>query len=120
MFKAYKYRIYPNKQQEEQIQKTFGSRRFVYNQCLAYRQSKYKNESIFLSCFDCNNWKNQVLKKEYLWFTEIDKFALDNAVIDMDNAYQKFFKEHYLYLFFLFLHVSRSMDRERSLVGCSP
>ncbi|MDE5830927.1 MAG: helix-turn-helix domain-containing protein, partial [Clostridia bacterium] len=31
MFKAYKYRIYPNKQQNEQIQKTFGCCRFVYN-----------------------------------------------------------------------------------------
>ena len=29
--KAYKYRIYPNKQQEELIQKTFGCTRFVYN-----------------------------------------------------------------------------------------
>lgn len=94
IFKSYRYRIYPNKQQEEQIQKTFGCKRFVYNQCLAYRQEKYKNENISLSKFDCNNWKNQVLKKEYPWLNEVDKWALDNAVVDMDNAYQKFFKEH--------------------------
>ena len=94
MLKCYKYRIYPNKQQEELIQKTFGCVRFVYNQCLAYRIDKYKNENIFISKFDCNNYKNQVLKKEYEWLKEVDKFALDNAVINMDNAYQKFFKEH--------------------------
>ena len=46
MLKGYKYRIYPNKQQEEQIQKTFGCKRFVYNQCLSYREEKYKNELI--------------------------------------------------------------------------
>ena len=44
MLKGYKYRIYPNKNQEEQIQKTFGCCRFVYNQTLAYRKDKYDME----------------------------------------------------------------------------
>lgn len=39
MLKAYKYRIYPNKQQEEQIQKTFGCCRFVYNYYLNMRKA---------------------------------------------------------------------------------
>lgn len=94
MFKSYKYRIYPNKEQEEQIQKTFGCCRFVYNQSLAYRKDKYEKEKKSLSRIDCNNWKNQFLKKEYQWLKEVDKWALDNAIINMDNAYQKFFKEH--------------------------
>lgn len=94
MLKAYKYRIYPNKKQEELIQKTFGCVRFVYNKCLVYKIDKYKNENISLSRIDCNNYKNRVLKKEYEWLKEVDKFALDNAVINMDNAYQKFFKEY--------------------------
>lgn len=42
MLKAYKYRLYPNKQQIEQIQKTFGCCRFVYNQTLAYRKEIYE------------------------------------------------------------------------------
>lgn len=94
MLKAYKYRIYPNKQQEEQIQKTFGCCRFVYNQTLAYRKENYEKEKVSLSRTDCNNWKNQFLKKEYQWLKEVDKFALDNAIINLDSAYQKFFKEH--------------------------
>ena len=94
MLKAYKYRIYPNKQQEELIQKTFGCVRFVYNQCLAYRIDKYKNENASLSKFGCINYKNRILKKEYDWLKEVDKCALDNAVANMDSAYQKFFKEH--------------------------
>lgn len=94
MLKGYKYRIYPNKQQEEQIQKTFGCCRFVYNQTLAYRKEKYEKDKESLSRIDCNNWKNRFLKKEYQWLKEVDKFALDNAIINMDSAYQKFFKEH--------------------------
>ena len=94
MLKGYKYRIYPNKQQEEQIQKTFGCCRFVYNKTLAYRKEKYEKDKESLSRIDCNNWKNQFLKQEYQWLKEVDKFALDNAIINMDFAYQKFFKEH--------------------------
>ena len=94
MFKSYKFRIYPNKEQEILIQKTFGCVRFVYNQCLSYKIDKYKNENISLSRFDVNNYKNRVLKNQYEWLKEVDKWALDNAVINLDSAYQKFFKEH--------------------------
>lgn len=48
MYKSYKYRIYPNKEQEILIQKTFGCCRFVYNNVLAYRQKKYKEVSIII------------------------------------------------------------------------
>lgn len=94
MLKAYKYRLYPNKQQEEQIQKTFGCVRFVYNQCLTYKIDKYKNESVSMSKIDLNNWCNRFLKKEYEWLKEVDKNALTNSIYNMDSAYQKFFKEH--------------------------
>ena len=94
MLKAYKYRIYPNKQQEEQIQKTFGCCRFVYNQTLACRKQKYEDNKESMNKFSCNEYVNHVLKKEYEWLKEVDKFALTNAVYNMDNAYQKFFKEH--------------------------
>ena len=94
MLKSYKFRLYPNKKQETLMQKTFGCVRFVYNQCLAYKIDKYKNEEITLSKIDINNYKNRTLKSEYEWLKEVDKFALDNAVINLDSAYQKFFREH--------------------------
>ena len=94
MLKTYKYRIYPNKQQEEQIQKTFGCCRFVYNQALVHRKALYEIEKKSMSKIDCNNFVNQNLKKEYEWLKEVDKFALTNSVYNMDSAYQKFFKEH--------------------------
>ena len=94
MLKAYKYRIYPNKQQIEQIQKTFGCCRFVYNQILAYRKEVYETKKESMSKIDCNNYVNRILKKEYEWLKEVDKFALTNSVYNMNSAYQKFFKEH--------------------------
>ena len=93
MLKSYKFRLYPNKEQELLIQKTFGCVRFVYNQCLAYKIDKYKTEEVSLSKIDLINYKNHTLKAEYEWLKEVDKFALDNAVINLDSAYQKFFRE---------------------------
>lgn len=94
MLKAYKYRLYPNIQQREQIQKTFGCCRFVYNQTLTYRKDLYETKKESMSKIDCNNYVNHVLKKEYDWLKEVDKFTLTNSVYNMDSAYQKFFKEH--------------------------
>lgn len=94
MLKAYRYRIYPNDAQKEQIAKTFGCCRFVYNQTLAYRKDKYEQEKKSVSKTDCNNYCNRELKKTYEWLKEVDKFALTNAIYNMDSAYQKFFKEH--------------------------
>lgn len=94
MLKAYKYRIYPNSEQRTQIAKTFGCCRFVYNQTLAYRKETYEKEKKSVSRTDCNNYCSRELKQAYDWLREVDKFALTNAVYNMDSAYQKFFKEH--------------------------
>nr|WP_294659769.1 IS200/IS605 family element RNA-guided endonuclease TnpB [uncultured Blautia sp.] len=94
MLKAYKYRIYPNMEQRVQIAKTFGCCRFVYNRTLAYRKEMYEKKKKSVSKTDCNNYCNRELKKENEWLREADKFALTNAIYNMDSAYQKFFKEH--------------------------
>lgn len=94
MLKAYKYRIYPNSEQRTQIAKTFGCCRFVYNRTLVYRKEIYEKEKKSVSKTDCNNYCNRELKKDYEWLKEVDKFALTNAIYNMDSAYQKFFKEH--------------------------
>ena len=94
MLKAYKYRIYPNNEQIVQIAKTFGCCRFVYNYMLAYRKDSHEQEKKSVSKTECNNYCNRELKKTYEWLKEVDKFALTNAIYNMDVAYQKFFKEH--------------------------
>ena len=65
MLKSYRYRIYPNKEQEIQLAKTFGCCRFVYNQTLAYRKNTYEKEKKTISKTDCNNYCNRELKEVY-------------------------------------------------------
>ena len=88
MLKAYNYRIYPNNEQKAQIAKTFGCCRFVYNQTLSYRKKTYEQDKKSVSKIDCNNYCNRELKKDYEWLKEVDKFALTNAIYNMDAAYQ--------------------------------
>lgn len=93
MEKAYKFRIYPNKKQKEILAKTFGCCRFVYNHYLAKKIALYKTSNITLTYNQCCSDLTQ-LKNELIWLKEADKFALQNSLKDLDNAYQKFFKEH--------------------------
>ena len=92
MEKAYKFRMYPNKKQQELINKTFGCCRFVYNKYLAKRIEVYKNDKETFTYKQCSSDLTN-LKKELKWLKEPDKFSLQNALKDLDNAYKKFFKE---------------------------
>ena len=96
MEKAYKYRIYPNKKQQELIQKTFGCCRFVYNTYLAKRIEMYEKNKITFTCNMCSKDLTN-LKKALEWLKEVDYTALQYSLKDLDMAYQKFFKEHYGY-----------------------
>ncbi|SCW60457.1 putative transposase [Eubacterium ruminantium] len=93
MEKAYKYRIYPNKTQQELIQKTFGCVRFVYNYYLDKRIKAYQENKTSLNYYDCCKDLTS-LKKELEWLREPDKDSLQKSLKDLDEAYKKFFKEH--------------------------
>lgn len=91
MLKAYKYRIYPNKEQEILINKTIGCCRFVFNHYLNERINSYKNNQKSLSYNDnANDLKN--LKLEYEWLKEVDSRSLQQALKDLDKAYKNFFR----------------------------
>ena len=92
MEKSYKYRIYPNKEQQEIIQKTFGSCRFVYNYYLDKKIDLYKTSKTNFTYNQCCNDLTQ-LKKEYEWLKEVESTTLQSSLKDLDMAYQKFFKE---------------------------
>lgn len=90
MVKALKVRIYPTKAQEELLQKTFGCTRYVYNHFLGRRISLYEESKETLTNNMCSKELTQ-LKKELVWLKEVDKWALQNALIDLDDSYKRFF-----------------------------
>ena len=92
MEKAFKYRMYPNREQRILLAKTFGCTRFVYNHYLAKRKDAYEKDRITLSYSACA--KDLVsLKKEYEWLKEVDSVALQSSVKNLDTAYINFFRK---------------------------
>lgn len=92
MLKAYKYRIYPNKEQRLFFAKTFGCVRFVYNKMLADRISSYKDsqQSVDRSIKYPTPAK---YKAEFPFLKEVDSLALANAQMNLNKAYANFFRD---------------------------
>ena len=88
---SYKFRIYPNAEQQTLIQKTFGCARFVYNHFLAQRISEYNATGKSSTRFQQDKALT-ALKQETEWLREPDKCALQNALKDLDTAYKNFFR----------------------------
>lgn len=88
---SYKFRLYPNTEQETLMRKTFGCCRYTYNRCLAERIDKYKADKQTVSRFQQDKQLTE-WKKEMLWLKEVDATALQSAVQNLDTAYQNFFK----------------------------
>ena len=91
MKRAYKYRLYPNKMQQEFLCQTFDCCRYVYNATLAQKIKAYEADKTSLSKFDCIKLITG-LKKEHEWLRAVPHVCLPQAVYDMDSAYRMFFK----------------------------
>lgn len=88
---SYKFRIYPNTEQQTLIQKTFGCCRFVYNHFLAQRIAEYKATGKAPTRFQQDKELTS-MKKEIPWLCEVDATALQFSVQTLDVAYQNFFR----------------------------
>jgi len=83
---AYKYRLYPNKEQEVYFAKTFGCTRFIYNRMLSDKIEYYKKTKQKLNITPAQ------YKNEFEWLKEVDSLALANAQMNLQTAYNNFFK----------------------------
>ena len=88
---SYKFRLYPNKEQENLIQRTFGCCRFVFNHFLAERMEQYKATGKSPTRFQQDK-SLTLLKKELEWLREVDATALQASLQSLDTAYQNFFR----------------------------
>lgn len=88
---SYRFRTYPNTEQQTLIQKTFGCARFVYNHFLAQRIDEYKATGKAPARFQQDKMLTS-LKKELLWLKEVDSIPLQAELQNLDAAYQGFFR----------------------------
>ena len=87
--------ILPNEKQIVKSSQTFGCSRFIYNDYLATRSEYYKETGETLSV---NAYKKDYLNpnkktEEFSFLSEVDKFALESAVENVQDAFDRFFKK---------------------------
>jgi putative transposase len=90
---GFRFRFYPNKEQELLLRKTLGCSRFVWNYFLDLRQKSWKQENKSLSYYDTAKILTQLKKEpEYSWLSEVSIIPLRYSIYDLDGTYKKFFK----------------------------
>lgn len=95
ILKSYKYRIYPNKEQQELLEKHFNCVRWVYNWGLEKKIKAYQQDKKKLSCFDLNKELTKLKKKkDFQWLNEVNSQSLQMALRNLDVAFTSFFRKH--------------------------
>ena len=85
--RAYRFRLYPDREQEVLFGKTFGCCRFLYNHMLADRIRQYEETGKMERLTPAR------YKKENPFLKEVDSLALANVQLHLEAAYRKFFGE---------------------------
>ena len=96
MLRAVKIRLYPNVIQATQINMLLGCYRVVYNQCLNRKIKSYEENKISENRTTLGHFIHHELLKDdnFIWLREQNTKVLKQAVIDMLDAYKRFFKQH--------------------------
>lgn len=93
MERGLKYRIYPNESQRDQIARTFGCCRFVYNRALDVKKTAYSETGKSIATNDLIKmipaWKRD---PDTSWLAQVDSMALQQSIRDLDRAYKNFFR----------------------------
>lgn len=91
MLKAYKYRIFPTEDQKNQLQRYFGVSRLVYNLGLETKTTAYASRKKSISKYDLIKQLPE-LKREFEYIKDCPSQVLQHSLINLDTAYQNFFK----------------------------
>ena len=88
MYKAYKFRLYPNDEQKILINKCIGCSRFVYNYYLTYiKDNKFVNANACIK--DYVNY----LKYQYPFLVEVDSIIIRKTLFNLEDAFKRYFNK---------------------------
>ncbi|MFH1778585.1 MAG: RNA-guided endonuclease TnpB family protein [Candidatus Omnitrophota bacterium] len=89
---AYRYELKPNNKQRTLLVKHAGCARFAYNWALARRIEEYKKEGTSNNAIKQHRQLNALKKTEFPWMYEVSKCAPQEALRDLQRAYENFFR----------------------------
>ncbi|WP_406861734.1 transposase [Streptomyces sp. HUAS MG47] len=92
--RTYRYRFYPTPDQAEQLTKTFGACRWVYNEGLALRAGAWEQHRVSVgfaeTCRALTGWKREEGRE---WLREVSSTVLQQALRHLDGAFSRFFRK---------------------------
>ncbi len=92
VYKAYKFKLNPTKEQTILLNKSFGSSRFIYNYYLDKKKSMYEKDNKNYLLVDMKK-DLKVLYTEYEWLKEVDSTLLRTTLEHLDKAFEDFYKK---------------------------
>ena len=92
VFKAYKFRLYPDNNKINLIHQTFGCTRFIYNYFLTKKDEYYNKTKQNLTLKEMKS-DLVLLKKENDWLREVDSMSLTTTLENLDRAYTNYFNK---------------------------
>ena len=88
--KAFRYRLYPNKEQQAGLAVQFGHARFVYNWALATRSAHYREHGTGIGYYDLKRMMTDLKRQpDHVWLKEADSQVLQAKVEDLDRAWPR-------------------------------
>lgn len=92
--KAYKFRFYPDKEQKENLAKTFGCTRFVYNHMLRVRTDEYYNNGASVNYNMTSALLTELKEKEECkWLKEVSAVPLQQVLRNLQKAFKNFWSK---------------------------
>ena len=107
--RAYKYRFYPSAEQEQELARTFGCVRYVYNRALAERSRAYTQEQKRIGYAESARWLAVWRHDpETEWLSETASVPQQQAIRQLQTAYLNFWSKRSKYPKFKSRHKSRA------------
>jgi putative transposase len=94
VLRGFKVKLHPTLEQRTIMLKSFGTARWVYNWALNRQKENYANRVKFISAFELKKEITRLKKQaEYKWLGEVSAKVAAQAVIDLCDAYIRFFNK---------------------------
>lgn len=93
VYRAYRYRVYPTQEQEQQLAHTFGCARYVYNHFLKVRTDAwYENQERIGYNGTAKMLTDLKKQTETLWLQDVSNVCLQQSLQNLDTAFKNFFQ----------------------------
>ena len=90
--KAYRFRLYPTKEQAEMLAKTFGCARFVYNYMLRQRTDSWFQRQERVGYHETSAMLTALKKTpEHIWLNEVSSVPVQQSLRHLQTAFSNFF-----------------------------